>query len=348
MSNFKLKVYDVSAVVWSGIIHDTYTVQGFPVGGIRYLTKRICYDWAHHSHVILCFDRRSRKRQYLPEYKSARNSGPMRHVAEAQINFIEEVMQTMGVCCLFQDGYEGDEMVYTAVESLRNSFMRVDVVSGDYDLAHNVCRNVDFEPANSQVHQVTLQSFSSAIEKHHILLPNTISAFKTFFGCSSDSIPPYSDGDTNKFLYDSFVQYLRDMSGGGPVNIDYSRDIRTLAQFLKQSPAVPSDQVNKLLTRAFLVYPAFCEAVKDRIIPTAFEDVNREKIRTLLSVIGDKPSMRILKIHPEEPAPETLEVYREMARSLRTGEYAVDKGLDFVTYANNVESSEVYMRSFNE
>ena len=352
MSGIRLAVYDMSAYVYTGMRIEKYakeTVRGFPVGGIVYFLRSLCLHLSNNNHVVATFDSRSKKKDVYPQYKSGRqgkSGGPDNYVI-AQLEFLQQWLPSIGIPCLKVEGFEADDLIYTTVEQHKEHFVRTTTFSSDIDITHNVDFNVDFEPVNSLVNKVTLNNFKDAVEPTAKVMPNTISAYKAIHGCVSDDIPAFACNIPNAALYKGYCDYLMQQAGGNYPNLAYTRDVRVFAAYVGTlQDQIGPEKFKELVTRAYVTHPLLVPDLN--IIPANLVDIQKDKLQRLLCCLREYPSLRTLKMQYSDMTKEEEDLFFSLANKLRTGEFAVDRGLKVSNVPSGLPKAEVlHIREFD-
>lgn len=333
MGRGTLALHDVSPYIYTGMNSKEfkdYTFQGFPVGGLKLLSRYIATNIGEGIDFAFFFDEgRSFRKELLPEYKKGRSGSVHIH---SQVEIAKEMLLRCNISCYSSEGLEADDLIYSAVEQNRPKYDKITVHTADYDLAHNVDEKVKFMAVNSNVNNVDHMNFSYAVVKGEIVPLNTISAHKVFFGCNSDKVPAFhSDARiSNQELYSGFIQLLEKYSKDGYINIELARNKRTLQLYAKSHPGLTEHDKETLLHRIEVIYPrlydSFDYEASNRMTMGPLGNLEFEK---LLTVCGEIDTLRRLgKREYAYISDDEKEYFRRKARELSTGEFAADRGLN--------------------
>lgn len=344
-----VSLHDVSPYMYTGMSSSEYSkvsYSGFPLGGIKYFLHHLGTHIASREDYAFFFDSASFRKRLLPGYKSGRLSNPE---VNLQLNLLYDVLVRCGFACYKVDKYEADDLIFSAVEQFRRQYSAVDIYSADYDLTHNVDGIVSFMAVNGNVNNVKSSNFSNSVVRGEHIMMNTVSAHKTFFGCTSDKIQPFkSDSITNRELYDGFCLFLQEVSKSSMPPPALGRDKRALLLYLRDrvSPKISSEEMEDLLTRVEVVYPAKYDEVEFK----AVNRLNLEKsglleLAGILTICKEYSTLKLLGLEPIPPSKADEEFFRGLANDLRTGAFAADRGLPLDNYAVR-ESSLMDLRDF--
>ncbi|MGI9535607.1 MAG: 5'-3' exonuclease H3TH domain-containing protein, partial [Desulfocapsaceae bacterium] len=136
------------------------------------------------SHLAVAFDSRGKvfRHQMFPDYKA--NRPPMPDELAAQLPFIKEVVQAMGLVSFEQAGIEADDIIGTAALALGSKGKRVVIVSGDKDLLQLVDEKITmWDPMNDRVMD------PAGVEKKYQVGPDRLLDCFALMGDSSDNVP---------------------------------------------------------------------------------------------------------------------------------------------------------------
>lgn len=324
-----LCVYDVSTFVYVGThAKDVYSekVLGFPARGIFYMNKYLAYDLSQGNDVVLCFDSKSFRKKLDKGYKSNRINNPD---VWAQLDFLYEYYNRVGIVCHKVDGYEADDLIFNVVEANRPKYNEIVVYGTDYDLCHNVCFRTRFESINSITNSVDYKNFKHAVEKGVVVPFNTITAYKVFMGDTSDTIKMFKGTNCNgDMLYKMYIKAMEQAVGLDPMIV---RTRKALQLFLdKIRDNLGEADYKQLMTRMDIFFPAFIEGEKNGV---DFSEVSNRrsidlpKFGEYLSSLTDMRSLKHMGMKNKGFNPEIREDIRRRAKELNTGAYAVKKNI---------------------
>lgn len=103
--------------------------------------RNLHYIFQHYkpSYLIAAMDSKTKtfRHEMYPEYKATRDKTP--EDLHAQIPWICDILQTLGIPVLQCDGYEADDIVATVAKKCEASGRKCRILSGDKDLMQLVC-----------------------------------------------------------------------------------------------------------------------------------------------------------------------------------------------------------------
>lgn len=348
-----LTIHDISAYVHTGMNSENYrnyTVQGFPMGGVKYFLKYFTLDLVSMMDVIVAFDSKSFRKEVYEGYKSKRNSDGPNHAVNMQIEFLYEQLLRCNIPCYKEDGFEADDLIFSAVEQNRDKYIKISLVSSDYDITHNVDDVVYFRAVNSNVNDISYRNFSTSIERGVKIQINTISAYHMFCGCDSDGIPKIvtEDGTTGMQLYQEFCKYLVDNMKS--YNVHVSRSKEAMVQFLLANKGRFSDHdISLMLRNMKLAYPKNTteeESTKHvEFEGESIKNIDLDQYARLLSYCYELPALRKINKEKVSLTEDEVQFFRTKAKELSTGEFAVDRGRPVID-DDLTEYSFVNLREF--
>lgn len=338
----ELQIYDMSSIVYTGATGMQANFYGVPVGGIQYFLKHLAVAIKDRDSVVPCFDSPSFRMDLMPDYKSGRMKDPgIYH----QIEVLYDGLRACGVKCEKYDGYEADDLIEWAVAENREKFIRgVTIYSSDHDICHSIRDGVMQRTLRSGMSDVMPSNFETAIERGKRIPYNTISAYKVFVGCKSDSIPAFvsETGLRGSQLYSVWCESLRRIGNLSSRNLGANPD--SVRAFAKSVKAFTERDMQEIERRIKLVFPADRPAGVS-IVPTPWSDIDLGKLGFLCSKYNARDALRCLGIKPSDLSEEDKNALRSEARALSTGAYAVDKNLQHET--RSVKSSLLDLDSFS-
>lgn len=319
-------LHDLPAYVHTGMHineYETFSFQGFPMGGIKYFLKQVTYHLTGSYECAFFMDSASDRKSLIPSYKAGRVN---RNDINSQIELLEGILLKCKISVYKEDGFEADDLIFSAVQDLKPTYDRIQVYSGDIDLTHNVDQKVDFEAVNSNVSSIDRYSFSHGVEKGKNIMFNTISAYKVFSGCNSDKIPVFKSENREvkwEFLYTEFCNFLTANVQGTP-GYALTSDPRALRIFLrdrdKSLPQLTENDMVELDKRIKVIYPRKCDGLNVRGCDPTTIDV--DELVKILTICRDLPSIGLLGKKPIAPTQQDIDFFRQRARDLQTGAFA--------------------------
>lgn len=321
-----LNIFDVSAIVHLAD-HSKYFRErkyyNFPVGGIHCLMRYVSTSFMRGNDVALCFDSPSFRTNILESYKAGRQRN---QAVICQIETLYEGLSSCGFHCLKQDNYEADDIIdWLTTENLDN-YVNISIYGNDIDLAHSIRKNVVFQPIREDMRRIQYSNFETDVEPGKIIRFNTISAFKVFCGCSSDKILAFkSKYFKNSYqAYQSYLSFL-DSNGLGFI-YKYTSSAQVLAAFINSSGFFDTEEIDELLKRILVVYPANKPEDMELSV-TKKSDLDMSVLASFLSRYNDFDSLRCFKLRKCELTEDDKKIIRDKARYLNTGEFAADRNI---------------------
>lgn len=343
-------LHDVAPYIHTGMNSpefSSFTFEGFPMGGIKYFFRHFATFLTGDDFACFFDSGGSFRKQLWPGYKAKRVSNPSVNI---QLEILYEILMRCGIPCYKEDGFEADDLVFNAVEKFKKEYHSVHVYSADYDLTHNVDETVTFNAVNSNVNNVNFFNFGVAIVKGEFVLLNTISAHKVFHGCSSDKIKAFSSSVkemTPDVLYKKFCDFLKRSMGSDYVPPQIGRDKRAILIFIRDElkPVLPEEEIEELNLRVEVVYPKETQGI-EYVAGTrsSLDSANLEELARVLTLCKEYQALRYIGKKPSFPLESDVKYFRSLARDLRTGAFAADRGLPLEEPV--IESDLMYMRDF--
>lgn len=141
---------------------------------------------------IFCFDRRTNRKEIAAmngiEYKGGREGAPPELIA--QIQLAEKWLRDSGFNVMAFDGFEADDIIGTVAKSLKGSGLKVNVITGDRDMAYLVDEDTSLISPSSNSPDVTFENYEyTAGKRGERVHYNSIFLYKVLRGDSSDKIP---------------------------------------------------------------------------------------------------------------------------------------------------------------
>lgn len=181
-----LLIVDVSGFVYRN--HFAFSkriTNGGSFGALRTILKLI--DELNITGIIFAFDsrRESLKRsESYKEYKQNRKPTPSSLIE--QIKTFQTIAVKMGITCIKFEGYEADDLIYTAIQLLKNNYDNVYIATSDKDLQQVMTEDKIFVINDGKLDRIMDRNgFINTNE----LLPEQIPDFFGLIGDASDNIP---------------------------------------------------------------------------------------------------------------------------------------------------------------
>lgn len=329
-----LNILDVNSILYTAEnVKDlaSSVSRGCPVGGMKLLLRKISYYLSVGESVICAFDSPTDRKSIFPEYKKGR---PGNDKVKLQNDILIKVLREAGICCLKENNFEADDLIFSAVEKCKKDFSQVRIHSTDKDLCHNIdYGKVSLFTVNSTTCNVNFNTFSSILK-----IPfNTITPYKVLCGDSSDSIGTFvsESGIPSKKIFDNFVDVLANKT-------QYSPELwrhRVLLEKLGPFAGLTQNDMIEIKKRCDLFYPRLSQK---EIVPSNLRTINHKYYYGLVNAIGDYDSCKSLKCKGQE-VEELNQLIYDYGKSYSRGEYHVDNNLSLDTDLT-IDTSNVIIR----
>lgn len=341
-----IALYDVSAYIHRGMAVKEYadaTYYNFPIGGLKFLLNRVASDLWGGTQVCLLFDSPTNRKVIFPAYKS--NRPQVDYQVRAQLDVLMDICTDCGIPFYKEDNFEADDLIFNASEYFSKDFNRVIIKGDDMDLAHNIERNVDLEPISKDGVTLNISSYQYGVMMGKKIMHNTISAYKVFTGCNSDTVPSFTSekGIKGEVLYAGFCKLLNSISG---LTSQLSKSPKALRIFLNQefrAGRLTATDMEELEARIGVIYPwslpeGYTFEAKNRLA------LNLVELSKVLTVFGDYGGLKSIMMGRSKSVEGLKEYFSEKGKSLRSGAFAADNRISL--QQNSVEFSEVNLRDY--
>lgn len=308
---------------------------GLPKGGIDKLLRELSLMEQDMQAVILAFDSRTDRRQFLEEYKQNR-------VADKDVLYqgtkMYEMLKRAGYKCLKEDGYEADDLICKAVKDNYDKFIKIKIYTADRDLAHLIDKKdkVSIVSPISTSTDINLQNYKWIIDSDRVVEYNTVLPYKVFFGDKSDNIEPVSfktkgwnpESAMKLFVEECMAKFKNDEMLSHPGVMKWWLQLRL------QDKKLSVEEIKDLLDRVKVMYPK---------VPDL--DCSLTEIRLDMNVISEICTMFNLKEvakHWGIKIPPMTEAIKkamfEEKRLYETGLQAIDNnvGMDVDIFSEDV------------
>lgn len=346
-----LDIFDASALVHSGNGSEMYRSESYynyPIGGIHYFFKFLAPSLVAGHKVVVAFDSRSFRKDLDLKYKSNRT---VKKAVRSQLETLYDGLMASNIACYKVDTYEADDIINWAVNKYKHSsdYNEIIIYGNDYDLCHNIDYKVRFRGITSNVNSIYYGNFTKSIKHGETIMFNTLAAYKVFCGDTSDCIQPFKHeaGLKPKELYDKYVDFLNKYQDDNDVrfSIDYLISIAPIAVFINTSNLFTEAEKQQLYNRIKLVYPAECPNDVD-IVPSGLRDVNNSELCRFLNMYGDRYALSCFEYKKSKPIQSDIEIIKNKAHQLLSGEYEVDRNLPLETNYSEYEDDALFLREF--
>lgn len=338
-----LSIFDVSPYIHTAEHISKYSDRkccNFPVGGLQYFLKFLALDMKIGRHIVLCFDSKSFRKEIDKNYKGHRKPN---YAVYAQLKFLIEQLERVGIPCYKLDGYEADDLVHTAVMQNYRHYDDIVIYTGDKDLAHNILDDkVSIEAVNTNCNSITKSNFLTSISKDREVLFNTVSMFKALTGDTSDNIPAFylDDGTKGSAIYQEIFLYLISHREFNNVKVTLNpQSLKILVGMLH--PNWTDADKARLDKNISLVYPKLADIQISPLKPWTF---NYKGFEDLLRLVKAREAMYSFNCVREQTE-EDRKLLAKKGREFISGEFAADNNLPLKVMETPSES--LFLREFD-
>lgn len=342
-----LVVLDAYSIICTGgyLRNNVRTFQRMPVAGLSYFMGYVARELGAMKEVVVCFDFKGEKhfgtnRQRRTELTGYKSNRSIDNSVLAQCRLAYELCEMAGIRCFKTPTMEADSVVYNVVNLCRRSqqYSGIEVHSGDYDLVHNVLydvgtrTNVFFVGVNSNVNNISHMNFMTGIYPGVRILPNTISAYKTFTFDRSDRIKAFPRGQQ---LYAEFVNTIQGFAEkGNDAFLDPLRN-RDKNFFLTYCKGLVGDSIgeeeyrllerraNTIFPKEFSQYPSLAGLTAETFMGCHIRKINRGTFASILKAC-DSPvrPADMLKEFSNPIEGKVVEAFKQAANDLISGRFS--------------------------
>lgn len=139
------------------------------------------------AYIFAAMDSKTKtfRHEFYPEYKATRNKTP--EDLHAQIPWICEILETLGIPTLQCDGYEADDIIATVAKKCTETGRTCRILSGDKDLMQLVSENIQIlKPDAAATWKVT---DSAAVQAEWGVKPEQLLDLLSLYGDTADNVP---------------------------------------------------------------------------------------------------------------------------------------------------------------
>ena len=162
--------------------------QGQNISALFGFFRNLHFIFEHYnpSCLIAAMDSKTKtfRHEMFSEYKATRNKTP--DDLHAQVPWITEILETMGVPVLQCDGYEADDIIATVAKKCEKIGRQCRILSGDKDLMQLVTENTNILKPENGGWKLTK---TDGVQAEWGVAPKQILDLLSLFGDSSDNIP---------------------------------------------------------------------------------------------------------------------------------------------------------------
>ena len=208
------------------------------------------------AHVFAAMDSKTKtfRHEFYPEYKATRNKTP--EDLHAQIPWICEILETLGIPTLQCDGYEADDIIATVAKKCVETGRTCRILSGDKDLMQLVCENIQIlKPDTGAMWKVT---DSAAVEAEWGVKPEQLLDLLSLYGDTADNVPGVAGvgvKTASKLLaeyknLDGIYQNLENIKGAMQKKLADGKENAYFSQkLIKLCETVPCEKINSALAQ---------------------------------------------------------------------------------------------------
>ena len=208
------------------------------------------------AHIFAAMDSKTKtfRHEFYPEYKATRNKTP--EDLHAQIPWICEILETLGIPILQCDGYEADDIIATVAKKCVETGRTCRILSGDKDLMQLVCENIQIlKPDAGAMWKVT---DSAAVEAEWGVKPEQLLDLLSLYGDTADNVPGVAGvgvKTASKLLaeyknLDGIYQNLENIKGAMQKKLADGKENAYFSQkLIKLCETVPCEKINSALAQ---------------------------------------------------------------------------------------------------
>lgn len=275
--------------------------------------------------IVAAMDSKTKtfRHQRYPEYKATRQKTP--DDLHAQIPWIEEILEAMGIPVLRCDGYEADDVIATLARNAEKAGKTCRILSGDKDLMQLVNDNIQIlKPDHADVWKVIGRE---GVKAEWGVYPEKLLDLLSLYGDTADNVPGVKGVGVKtacKYLdeygsLEGIYQHADEIKGAigekirtGKENAFFSKELITLCE------TVPCDTLNSIQETKF-DYAKAAKLLKDYEIPAVAKSYNR--LAGIESKDSEEPSVtKAASSARKAPEPQT-EVPEPVAIRKNEGDY---------------------------
>ena len=208
------------------------------------------------AHIFAAMDSKTKtfRHEFYPEYKATRNKAP--EDLHAQIPWICEILETLGIPTLQCDGYEADDIIATVAKKCVETGRTCRILSGDKDLMQLVCENIQIlKPDAGAMWKVT---DSAAVEAEWGVKPEQLLDLLSLYGDTADNVPGVAGvgvKTASKLLaeyknLDGIYQNIENIKGAMQKKLADGKENAYFSQkLIKLCETVPCEKINSALAQ---------------------------------------------------------------------------------------------------
>ena len=208
------------------------------------------------AHIFAAMDSKTKtfRHEFYPEYKATRNKTP--EDLHAQIPWICEILETLGIPTLQCNGYEADDIIATVAKKCVETGRTCRILSGDKDLMQLVCENIQIlKPDAGAMWKVT---DSAAVEAEWGVKPEQLLDLLSLYGDTADNVPGVAGvgvKTASKLLaeyknLDGIYQNIENIKGAMQKKLADGKENAYFSQkLIKLCETVPCEKINSALAQ---------------------------------------------------------------------------------------------------
>ncbi len=236
---------------------------GQNISGLFGFFRNFHYILEHYkpSCIIAAMDSKTKtfRHEFYPEYKATRNKTP--EDLHAQVPWIVEILEALGIPVLQCDGYEADDIIATVAKKCKESGRPCRILSGDKDLMQLVDDSTQIlKPESGGVWKIT---GTEGVESEWGVKPAQLLDLLSLYGDTADNIPGVSGvgaKTASKLLneygsLDGIYENIDSIKGAMQKKLLEGKENAYFSQKLvKLCSEVPSENIDKALNQNNLNY----------------------------------------------------------------------------------------------
>ncbi|MCR5494594.1 MAG: DNA polymerase I [Treponema sp.] len=163
--------------------------QGDNISALFGFFRNLHFILEHYKpgYIFAAMDSKTKtfRHEFYPEYKATRNKTP--EDLHAQIPWISEILEKLGIPVLQCDGYEADDIIATVAKKCQESGRTCRILSGDKDLMQLVCDTTQIlKPDAGSAWKIT---GIEGVEAEWGVKPEQLLDLLSLYGDTADNIP---------------------------------------------------------------------------------------------------------------------------------------------------------------
>lgn len=328
MAETVLNIYDVSYLVHAGTSSDYKQnhIMGVQCGGISHLMEKVFLHISQGHSVALAFDSRNDRKEICKSFKANRVPNPEIYL---QCNVLKSWCRRMGIPSYYVDGYEADEVIHNIVVNNYGIYNRVDIYSGDSDIAADLIDDRFRLIGTSTITPtITPESYQFAIKKGAVVQYNTVLPYIMFMGKASNNMDPLPtiEGVKPIELYNNYLSFC------GSSNVPESE--RSLEKWmrlwlLRTKRDLDPRLVEEIRNRITLIYPRTLDPSVVEVPLGCKNRLNQQEVIKFMRLFGLKFSainigVRDQVLNTGELTDDEKRYFLNLRSQLETGTFAVD------------------------